>query len=98
MAQYDVHRLQSGELVLNCQSDFLGLLTTRMVVPLVDPDSVPGPLLRLHPLFEIEGNSVLLATHLAGAVPVGELGYPVASLAQHDLTIGNAIDFLIDGF
>lgn len=97
MAQYDVHRLRSGELVLDCQSDFLSALQTRLVVPLVDPQSVPGPLPRLHPQFDVDGERLLLATHLAGAIPVGELGYPVASLPDHNFTIINALDFLLTG-
>ena len=98
MSQYDVHRLRSGELMMDCQSNFLSALQTRLVIPLVDPDTVPGPLPRLHPLFEVEGDRMLLATHLAAAIPNGELGYPIASLAPYDLTIGNAIDFLVSGF
>jgi toxin CcdB len=98
MSQFDVHRLRNGELVVDCQTDLLSVLETRLVIPLVDPETVPGPLPRLHPLFEIEGEEVLLATHLAAAIPARELGDAVASLATCDLAIGNALDFLIGGF
>lgn len=97
MAQFDVHRLKSGELVLDCQSNFLDILETRLVIPLVDPATVPDPLPRLHPLFDVEGERLLLATHWAGAVPLRDIGACVASLAQHDFTIGNALDFLLTG-
>lgn len=97
MAQYDVHRLRDRELVVNCQADFLNVLHTRVVVPLVDPNVVPAPLSRLHPLFEVGGRTMLLATHLAGAISAGELGRPVASLAEQHLTVGNALDFLLTG-
>jgi toxin CcdB len=97
MAQYDLHRLHSGDLVIDCQTDFLNVLQTRLVVPLINPDSVPDALPRLHPLFDIDGDRLLMATHLAASIPSGELGYPVASLASENYTIINAIDFLLTG-
>ena len=97
MAQFDVHRIPGGELVVDCQSDFLDMLQTRFVVPLVDPEIVPAPLPRLHPVFEFDGRSVLLATHLAGAVSVRELGPATGSLETASYTIQNAIDFMITG-
>jgi toxin CcdB len=97
MAQYDVHRLPGGELVIDCQSDFLDRLETRLVVPLVEPLVVPAPLPRLHPVLEFEERKLLLATHLAGAIPLRELGPIVGSFAEASYTIQNAIDFLITG-
>ncbi len=96
MAQYDVHRLRNGSLVVDCQSNFLDVLQTRLVIPLVDLDAVPAALPRLHPLIDVSGKTMLLATHLIAAIP--ELGPEGASLAAHDFTIGNAIDFLLGGF
>jgi toxin CcdB len=97
MAQYDVHRLRDGDLVLDCQANFLDAFKTRIAIPLVDPDSVPAPLPRLHPLFEVRGEKLLLATHLVGAIPAGELGRRVGSLANDSFRITNAIDFLRTG-
>jgi toxin CcdB len=97
MAQYDIHRLRSGELVVDCQTDFLDILQTRVVVPLVDPEAVPAPLPRLHPLFGIDGGRFLFAAHLMAAIPAHELGSAIGSLACEDLTIGNALDFLLTG-
>jgi toxin CcdB len=97
MSQYDVHRLRSGELVLDCQANFLEMMGTRLVIPLVDPEDVPDALPRLHPVFDVAGNTMLLATHLAAAIPTWELRARVVSLAQHDFTIGNALDFLLTG-
>ena len=97
MAQFDVCRLSDGNLVVDCQADLLDHLTTRFVVPLVDPGSVPGPLKGLHPVFEIGDEKLLLATHLAASVPASELGKRIASLQRHYLTIGRALDFLFAG-
>lgn len=97
MAQFDVCRLSDGNLVVDCQADLLDHLTTRFVVPLVDPGTVPGPLRQLHPVFEIGDQQLLLATHLSASVPAGELGQRVLSLQGHYLTIGRALDFLLAG-
>jgi toxin CcdB len=98
MAQFDVHRLSSGGLVLDCQSDAVSeLVRTRFVVPLFDPDSVPKTMQKLHPLLQLNDAAVLMATQLATAVPVKDLSPPIASMANHRYTILNALDFLITG-
>lgn len=97
MAQYDVHSLEGAGLVVNCQADLLDHLTTRVVIPLVDPATVPAPLTRLHPLFDIADKRLLMATHLIGAVPVAALGPAVASLPREHLTIIGALDVLTTG-
>lgn len=50
MAQFDVYRnrLEPGYL-LDCQSDALSALTTRLVIPLLPPDYAPLPSRRLNP-------------------------------------------------
>jgi toxin CcdB len=98
MAKYDVHRLPFGEYVVDCQADVLeGLFRTRFVSPLMPADHVPRQIARLHPLFDISGVRMIMATHLAAAVPAADLGEPVASLAEHDYVIGAALDMLIAG-
>lgn len=98
MAQYDVHPFEGMGFVVDCQSNLLDHLSTRVVVPLVDPTTVPAPLTRLHPTFSIQGDRLLMATHLIGAVPTSTLGPPVSSLDTEHHTITNAIDFLVTGF
>lgn len=97
MPQYDVHPLEGAGLVVNCQADLLDQLTARVVIPLVDPATVAGPLTRLHPLFDIADTRLLMATHLIGAVPVAALGPTVASLTRKQLTIIGALDVLSAG-
>jgi len=97
MAQFDIHRLSSGDLVVDCQSEFVDSLHTRLAVPLVDPQSVPGPLARLHPQFVVGGERVLFAAHLASAISCNEMGPVVGSLSDHYLEIIGAFDFLLTG-
>ena len=98
MAQFDVHELSSGGLVLDCQSDEVsGIVATRFVVPLFEPDLVPRLMKNLHPVLKLHGGDLLMATHLATAVPVKDLSRPIASMAAERYTITNALDFLITG-
>lgn len=97
MAQFDVLRFEDAGFVIDCQSNLLDHLSTRVVVPLVDPAVVPAPLRRLHPHFEIGEERFLMATHLIGAVPTSSLGSSAGSLASEYLTITNALDFLVTG-
>lgn len=98
MAQFDVHRSRDGgALLLDCQNDLLNHLETRLVIPLL-PDRTARELPRLHPLFDIDGKSLILATQLAAAVDVKELGPRIASLAERRYEILNAIDVLLTGY
>jgi toxin CcdB len=99
MAKFDVHPLRVSEgLVVDCQADFLGSIATRLVVPLILADHAPDIMARLNPVFELEGKSYIFFPQLAGSIPTSALKGAVASLAEHDLTIGNALDMLISGF
>lgn len=99
MAKYDVFTRRSGAgYLLDCQADLLGQLNTRFVVPLLPARKAPKPAARLNPVFELEGESYVMATQFAAAVPVAELGERVASLRGHDIAILNALDMLISGF
>ncbi|WP_068077804.1 CcdB family protein [Novosphingobium lentum] len=99
MAKFDVYRqVGTGPLVLDCQADLLDGLTTRLVVPLLPEAHVPKPIARLHPVFAIDGERLVMATHLASAIAVRELGARVVSLLPKQDAIGNALDMLIAGF
>ena len=98
MPQFDVYRPRSGgELLLDCQSDVLGHLNTRLAVPLMPLDRAPKPAGRLNPLFEIEGERLSMVTQFAASVPAGELRDQIASLAPHYLEITGALDVLVGG-
>lgn len=98
MAQFDVHTLKSGEtLVIDCQSDLLRGLNTRLVVPLIPSKEAPGPAQRLNPVFTIGAREHVMVTQFASAVPSIELGTIVVSLRDRSLEIVGALDVLVSG-
>lgn len=99
MAKFDVYPLAQGRgYMIDCQSDLLSDLNTRLVVPLLPGNDAPKPAARLNPVFDIEGEPHVMVTQFAAAVPVSELKSVTTSLTEHDLAIGSAIDMLISGF
>jgi toxin CcdB len=96
MAQFDVHRLGDG-LVLDCQSDLLSHIGSRLVVPLASDEFAGMAAHRLNPAFEIAGKTYFMVTQQAAAVPRSELGQIMASLAERSFEITDAIDVLISG-
>ena len=99
MARLDVHRQPDGALVLDCQADILSGLNTRLVVPLLPPGEAPAVAAdRLNPKFEIEGETVIMFTQFASAMPIRELGTPIVSLAKEHSAIMNALDMLLTGY
>lgn len=96
MAQFDVHRLGSG-LVVDCQSDLLGHLNTRIVAPLIPRAEAPMPARRFNPIFSIQGVDHVMDTQFASAVERRQLGEIVMSLADRSFEIVDAFDVLIGG-
>ena len=83
--------------LLDVQTNLLAELSTRVVVPLVRASSFGRRADRLHPLFRVAGQEVVMATHLIAAVRQNSLGAYVASLADQRDTIIGAIDMLWSG-
>ncbi len=98
MARFGVYLLPNGGLVLDCQSDHVDNVGTRLVVPLLPPDDMPAGLPALHPCFDLEGKRLMMATHLAGAVHSRLLKQPVSMLHHHQDRIMRALDILLTGF
>jgi toxin CcdB len=99
MARFDVYALTgSGGYVIDCQADILSDIGTRFVVPLLREGEVPPSVPRLHPRFEIEGEWLVMATHLAATVPVRGLGMRVLTLKDQGDAISAALDVLLMGF
>ncbi len=103
MAQFDVYanpNLDTNQTVpylLDVQSNLLGLLATRVVVPLVRHVVMPRPARHLNPVFEVQGERVVMSTAELAGVPTQALGEKVDALpAQRDVII-RALDFLISG-
>jgi toxin CcdB len=99
MSRYDVFagRIE-GNYLLDVQSDLLDNFKTRVVVPLLPVASVPPPMRKLHPIFEVNGRKVVMATHLIATVPASELGESRLNLTKHHDDIVAALDMLFQGF
>jgi toxin CcdB len=84
-------------LVLDCQSDLLSALATRFVVPLIAHEGKQAATERLNPMFVINGQQYVMATHLAAAVQAGLIGERVASLRDRSFEVIGALDVLVSG-
>lgn len=99
MARFDVYPQTGGSgFLLDCQSDVLSMLNTRLVVPLLAPGEGPLPISRLNPTLRVKDREVVMYTQFAAAVPQRELYQPVASLQAEDRAIINALDVLLTGY
>jgi toxin CcdB len=97
MAQFDIHRLPGGVLVVDLQTDLIGLNATRIVAPLRD-DGLYARFPGLTPTTEFEGRRWIIRLQELAAVPASELGPPVGSLGQLRDELKRGLDILIDGF
>jgi toxin CcdB len=100
LAQYDVYRSPdvADEYWLDCQSELIDRFETRFVVPLTPLSDKKAATPRLHPIFEIEGIKLVMATQLASAVPAALLTRRVATLAGSRDEVVAAFDVLLTGF
>ena len=96
MAQFDVHRV-GLELVVDCQSNLLSELNTRVVVPLIPPERAPKKAGRFNPVFSVDGEELVLTTQFISSIERNQLGAVVVSLANHSFEITGAIDVLTGG-
>ena len=83
---------------MDVQTDLLSDLNTRVVVPLLPTSSAPKPATRLNPIFNLEGQPVVMATQFMAAVPNGILKTSVGKLDEEFEKVTSAIDMLIQGF
>lgn len=99
MARYDVYAIPGEDyLFLDVQADIVDALPTRVVIPLIKPDGMVKPVPKLHPVFVVDDQPYILATHLVSAIPVSVLSRRVASLPDKHDAIIKAIDLLFSGF
>ena len=97
MAQFDVYRLADGTLVVDLQTDLIGLDATRIAAPLRDEGAYarfPG----LTPSVEIEGRKWIVRLQEVAALPAAELRARVGSIAELRHELKRGLDILIDGF
>lgn len=99
MARFGVFRNPEGAgYLLDVQADLLDYLNTRIVVPLLPVAAAPTPAKTLNPVFEVEGESVVMVTQFLAAVPAHLLRTPVAILEGQRYDITAALDLLFQGF
>ena len=85
--------------LLDVQSDIIGELNTRLVIPLFLLDEVSGrPARRLNPVLNVDGEDFLVMTHEMASVRQSQLGEEVVSVREQRQAIKNALEFLLDGF
>ncbi len=104
MAQFDVHR-NKGRLrgsipfVVFVQLSLFDRYRRRVVVPLVRRSALPGRAStvgsRMNPVFQVDGQEVLLHPLDMVSVAAEQLGECVASLADHGQAISDALDELL---
>ncbi|MFM5650611.1 CcdB family protein [Aeromonas veronii] len=84
--------------LLNVQSDIIGELNTRMVIPLLPLADFTGrPAQRLNPVITVEGGKYLVLAHEMAATRLAQLGEVVTDVQEVRQVIKDAIDFLFDG-
>lgn len=96
MPQFDLYRLGNGQLVVELQTDLIGIEASRIVGPLWDAErytAFPG----LTPTVDAEGTTRIVRVQELAAVPGTELRDPVGSLAEHRDAPKRALDIPIDG-
>ena len=99
MPKYDIYPNPSGDgYLLDVQTDLLSDLNTRVVVPLLPTSKAPKPANRLNPIFELDGESVVMVTQFMAAVPTGMLNISVRKLDEEFEKVTAAIDMLMQGF
>jgi len=100
--QFDVYRNPDTSsrarfpFLLDIQSDLLDSLATRVVVPMASAAN-DAPMSQLMPVFEVEGQRVVMRTTEIAGVPRKAVGRHVTSLAGHRHEIVAALDVLISG-
>lgn len=104
MARFDVYAnpdpadRRSIPYFLDVQSDHLGALETRVVVPLYTSGRFAGNVRRLNPVLDVADKTVVMDTASIGAIPMADLRRPVANLADHQFDIQDALDTLFGAY
>jgi toxin CcdB len=104
VAQFDVYpnptpAARAGfPYLVELQSDHLGRLPTRLVMPLQRLPRPPvGMPRRLVQTVKVGGEELYLAAHQCAAMPVSQLRRPVENLATERTVLLDALDAVISG-
>jgi|CZKX01.1.fsa_nt_gi toxin CcdB len=83
--------------LMDVQAGLLNNLESRVMVPLVRVAEFRRRAGRLHPVFTVCGEEVVMATHLLAAIRCAGLGRAVHALTEHRNEIIGALDVLLVG-
>lgn len=83
--------------LLDVQSDLIGEMTSRVVVPLIRPERAGSVIAGLMPRFAVHGETMVMDTAQLAAVPQRALGNQVDDLARERQAILAALDLLFSG-
>lgn len=99
MPRFDVYRHPGGRhYLLDCQTDLLSGLDTRLTVPLFRLEDYPYPAARLNPAFVVEDVRVVMMTQYTAAIEKRHLRAVVGRLADEQDAIMNALGMLLSGY
>jgi len=99
MARLDVYRPEGGAgYLLDCQSDMMFHLETKLMVPLFLHEDAPMPVGRLNPVFVVDGVRVVMMTQYASAMRTSQIGMHVARLDREHDAVRDAFDTLLVGY
>lgn len=96
MAQFDLYRLRDGLMVVDLQTDLIGIDASRVVAPLRE-SSRYAAFPKLTPEVVVDGAKWIVRIQELAAVPGSELSDRVGTLADHRDALKRALDILIDG-
>ncbi|MGY1530417.1 CcdB family protein [Luteimonas sp. A649] len=82
---------------LNVQSDLIDTSESRVVVPLIAPESAGPAIGNLMPILTVAGKPMVMDTAQITNVPMQMLGRRLADLSSDRLAIIGALDFLTHG-
>ncbi|BCA62108.1 hypothetical protein HMP09_1342 [Sphingomonas sp. HMP9] len=97
MAQFDIHSIASHGFVVDCQSDLLSDLRSRIVAPLRKPDEPSVLQSRLNPLVKVHQTDYRVAIQFLRAVDSRLLGEKIGSLLDYEYDVKAAIDMVVSG-
>lgn len=103
MPQFDVYLNPNSETseyipyLLDVQAELLDVLATRVVIPLYSAASMPRPARHLNPVFEINGEKLVLSTAQLAGISASILCEPVGNMENQRDEIIAALDFLFTG-
>ena len=99
MARFDVFPNPTDDgYLLDVQTDLLGGLNTRIVVPMMSVNKAPKAAKRLNPVIDINGQAHVMVTQFIAAVPASMLKTAAANLDENAEDITNALDMAFFGF